>query len=64
MTEQEFEALEKTHAVVASCWNSATGSIVTVLGNEHGTPVAIRYLSTETADDFHYERINAPLTIS
>ncbi|WP_281188835.1 hypothetical protein [Vibrio harveyi] len=64
MTEQEFESLEKTHSVVASGWCSATASIVTVLGNEHGTPVAIRYSSSETGDEFHYERINAPVAIN
>lgn len=64
MTEQDFEALEKTHSVIANGWSSATGSIVTVLGNEHGTPVAIRYSSSETGDEFHYQRINAPVTIN
>lgn len=41
MTEREFEALAKTHSAVASGWSCATGSVVTVLGNELGTPVAI-----------------------
>lgn len=59
MTQQEFEQLEKTHSVIASGWSSATGAIVTVLANEHGTPIAIRYSSSETNDEFHYKRINA-----
>lgn len=64
MTEQEFEELEKTHHVVANGWNSATGSIVTVLGNDLGTPVAIRYSTIETGDDFRYAWINTPVTLN
>lgn len=54
MTEKEFEALEKTHTVVAKGWSSENFSIVSVLGNEHGSPIALRYSSNETGYEFAY----------
>ena len=60
MTEQEFDALEKTHKVVASGWSSETMSAVTVLGNDLGTPVAMRYMSQETDSDFQFVRFPRP----
>ncbi|BCL73965.1 hypothetical protein TUMSATVNIG1_59510 (plasmid) [Vibrio nigripulchritudo] len=63
MTEQEFENLMNTHSVVADGWNSSTNNDVTVIGNEKGTPVAIRYMSSETDGEFHYLRLDVPVTI-
>ncbi|WP_200769115.1 hypothetical protein [Vibrio nigripulchritudo] len=52
-----------THSVVADGWNSSTNNDVTVIGNEKGTPVAIRYMSSETDGEFHYLRLDVPVTI-
>ncbi len=63
MDEQEFDLLAETHSVVASGWSSATLSAVTVLGNEFGTPVAMRYTSTETDGDFRFINLSTPKTL-
>ncbi len=54
MTESEFDELAKTHTCVATGWSSETMSSVTVLGNDKGTPIAMRFMSSETDSEFQF----------
>lgn len=58
ITEQEFDSLCETHEVLAGGTHIGIGSTVTVLGNDNGTPVAIRYSSIESDHDFKCYRLN------
>lgn len=64
MTEYDFEVLTETHKTIASSWSSKTMSCVTVLGNEFGTPIAIRYISQETNGEFLFIKFPSAVTIN
>jgi hypothetical protein len=61
MTQSDFDNLSKTHKTIANSWSSETMSTVKVLGNDLGTPVAMRYTSQETDGEFRFVAFSNPV---